>query len=107
MFCTGAPSHGPHSAEFSTALITRPATYSASNTPTQEAPDAIVVIDVKNGKISDSSLIKKIDEPGRLKDMLKEKQLVRKGICASLEQVSQGMCVFYFVLIYLYSRVGR
>ena len=61
-----------------------------------EVADAVVHIDDKNQQDIELFIDKQFEEPGRLRDMLKEKQLVRKGICATLKQVSQGMYVSYF-----------
>lgn len=71
-----------------------------------EAADAVIRIDVENKKDIDLFIDKQIEETGRLRHMLKARQDVRKKICTSLKQVSRGMCVSYFDLGSLYSRVG-
>ena len=64
-----------------------------------ETADAIVRIDVQNQQDIDIFIEKEIEETGRLRNILRARQHVRKKICASLKRGSRNMCVFYFDLI--------
>jgi hypothetical protein len=58
-----------------------------------EAADAIVRIDVQNQQDIEIFIDKEIEETRRLRDMLRERQDVRKKICTSLKQ-GHGACVY-------------
>jgi ankyrin repeat domain-containing protein 50 len=65
-------------------------------------PDTYVRVEVKSQTDIELFIDKQIEETHCLKDLLNGNQKATEEIRASLKQKSQGMCVSYFGLIYLY-----